>query len=111
MPKNSDVVIFPRISNPMRRICCNKETFSVDLSENNHAGNKCWGLVFDVVKSKILAYYRLWSKDPTAALTLDALCNFIAEHGIPRMIITDSDVVLGEGKKCKHYLRQIFTPL
>ena len=41
----------------------------------------------------------------------DALCNFIAEHRIPRMIITDSDGVLGEGKKCKHYLRQIFTPL
>ena len=37
--------------------------------------------------------------------------NFIPEHGIPTMIITDSDGVLGAGNKWKHYLRQMFTPL
>ena len=63
------------------------------------------------MKSKFLAYYCLGSKDPTAASTLDAFCKFIAEHGIPRMIITDSDGVLGAGKKWQHFLGQVFAPL
>ena len=31
MPKKLDVVIFPILSDPMRVICRNKETFSMDL--------------------------------------------------------------------------------
>ena len=99
MPKKLAVFRFPRLSDPMRGIHRNKETFSVDLLENTHAGKKRWGLVFYGLKSKLLAYYRLGSKDPNSALTLDALGNLIAEHGIPRMIITESDGVLGAGKK------------
>ena len=59
--------------------------------------------------SKLLDYSRLGSKDPTAASTLDALENFIAEHGIPRIIITNSNEVLGAVKKKKHYLGRMFT--
>ena len=67
----------------------------MDLLENTHAGKKRWGVVFYGVKSKLLAYYRLGSKYPTALSTLDALGNFIAEHEIHRMIITDIDSFLG----------------
>ena len=67
----------------------------MDLLENTHAGKKRWGVVFYGVKSKLLAYYRLGSKYPTALSTLDALGNFIAEHEIHRMIITDIDSLLG----------------
>ena len=111
MPKKSDVVRFPSLYNPMRDIRCNKETCSVDLLDNTHAGNNHWSPVFYGVKSKLLVYYILGSKNPTASLTLDTLGNFIADHGIPIMIITYSYGVLGAGKKWKHYLVEIFTPL
>ena len=88
----------------MRKILHNKVFVSVDLLENTPAGKNRWGLVFYGVKSKLLDYNRLGSKDPTARLTLDDLGNFIAKHGIPRMIITDHDEVLGARKKWKHYL-------
>ena len=58
MPKKSAVVRFPSLSDPMCSISCNKDTFSVDLLENTHAGKNRWGLVFYIVKSKLLAYYR-----------------------------------------------------
>ena len=83
----------------------------MDLLENTHAGKKRWGLVFYGVKSKLLAYYRPGSKEPTSASTLDALVNFIAEHGIPIIIITYFDWVLGAGNNWKHYLGRMFTPL
>ena len=86
---------FPSLSDTMRGIHRNKEIFPVDLLENTHAGKKRWGLVFYGIMSKLLAYYILGSKDPTAFSTLDSLVNFISEHGIPRMISTDSDGVLG----------------
>ena len=44
-------------------------------------------------------------------MTLDALGNFIAENGIPIMIIDDSDGALDAGNKWKYYLGKIFTPL
>ena len=90
MPKNYAVKLFPGLSDPLRGISRNKETFYIDMWEDNHALKKRWGLVFYGVKSKLLAYYRLGSKDPTSASTLDALSQFISEHGIPRMIVTDS---------------------
>ena len=99
LPKNFAMARFTILSGPMCGICRNEETSSVDLLKNTHAGKKRWGLVFYGIKSKILAYYRLGSKDPTAPSTLDSIDNFIAEHGIPIMIITDSDGVLGAGKK------------
>ena len=111
MPKKLAVVRFPDLSDPMRRIRCNKETFYVDLLENTQPGKKRWGLLFYGVKLNLIAYYRLGSKDPTSTSNLYALGNFIAENGIPRMIITDSDGVLGAGKKWKQYLGQMFTPL
>ena len=73
MPKKSSVEIFPGLSDPLRGISHNKETFSVDLLADIHAWKNRWGLVFYGVKSKLLAYYRLGSKEPTAALTLYAL--------------------------------------
>ena len=63
------------------------------------------------MNSKLLAYYRLRSKYPTVASTLDALNQFIAEHRILIMIITDSDRVLGAEKKWKHFLGRMFTLL
>ena len=99
MPKKSAVVIFPSLSDPMRDIFRSKETFSMDLLENKNTGKKRWGIVFYGVKSKLLAYYRLGSKEPTAHSNLNALGNSIAENGIPRMVITDSNRVLGAGNK------------
>ena len=111
MPKKSALVRFTSLFDPICGINCNRETFSVYLLENNHAGKKRWGLVFNGVKSKLLYYYRLVSKDPTTASTLDALSNFITEHGIPITSILDRDGVLGARKKWKHHIEQIFTPL
>ena len=73
MPKKFSLEIFPVIYDPLRGISRNKENFSVDLLEDIHAGKNRWDLVFYGVKSKLLVYYRLGSKDPTAALTLYAL--------------------------------------
>ena len=70
MPTKSDVVIFPSLSDPMCAIFCNKETFSVDLLENIHAGKNRLGLVFYGIKSKLLYYYRLGLKYPTVHSTL-----------------------------------------
>ena len=38
MPKKLAVVIFPSLSDPMRVIRRNRETFSVELVENTHVG-------------------------------------------------------------------------
>ena len=73
MPKKSSVEIFPVIYDPLRSISRKKETFSVDLLEDIHARKNRWGLVFYGVKYKLIVYYRLGSKDPTAAFTLYAL--------------------------------------
>ena len=83
----------------------------MDLLENTQAVKKRWGIVFYGIKSKLIAYYIFELKEPTSSSTLDALGNFISEHGIPIMIINDRDGVLGTGKKWKHYLRKSFTPL
>ena len=40
MPKKSSVEIFPGLSDILRVISRNKETFSVDLLEDIHAGKK-----------------------------------------------------------------------
>ena len=111
MPKKSSVVIFPSLSDPMRGICRNREPFSVDLLENTHVGKKCWGLVFYGINSKLLYYFTLGSKHSTASSTPNALGDIIAEHRIPKTIITDSNGVLGTGKKWKHYLGKMFAPL
>ena len=63
------------------------------------------------MKSKLLADYHIGFNDPTTALTLDALSQFISENGILRMIIMDSDGVLGAGKKWKHFMGRLFIPL
>ena len=62
MPKKSVVIRFPSFPDPMRGNFHNKETFSVDLTEFTHAGEKCWDLVFYAVKYKLLAYYIIGSK-------------------------------------------------
>ena len=98
MPKKLVVVRFPSLFDSVCGIRHNKGKKSADLLENTHAGKKRWGLVFYGVKSDLLAYCRLCSKEPTASSTLDALGNFIAEHRIPRKIIMDSNGVLGAGK-------------
>ena len=94
MPKKSDVVIFPIPTDPTRGVRCNKENFYVDLLEDTHAGKKRWDLVLYSVKSKLLDYYRRGLKDPTSSLTLYDLVNFIADHRILGMLVTDSDGVL-----------------
>ena len=111
MPKKSAVDRFPAVDDSLRVVLCNKETFSVDVVENTHAGNKRWGILFYGVKSKLLAYYRLGSNDPTGASTLDALGKFIDEHGIPGKIITDHGGNLGTGKVWKNCLGRLFFPL
>ena len=63
----------------------------MECLEDTHAGRKHWGLVLYGIKSKLLAYYRLGSKNPTTYLNLDNLGNFKADDGIPIMITTDSD--------------------
>ena len=50
----------------------------MNLLGDTDTGEKRWGIVFYGVKSKLLAYYRLGLKDPTASLTLDALGKCIA---------------------------------
>ena len=77
--------------------------------EDTYAGKKRWGLVFYGVKYKLLAYYRLGSKNLTAASTLDALSQFISEHGVSRMIITDINGVLDAGKKWKRFLGRLLS--
>ena len=69
MPKNSAVEIFPAMPDSLCNVRCNKETFSVDVVEDPHTGKTRWGIVFYGVKSKLLAYYRLCSKNPTGNLT------------------------------------------
>ena len=71
------------------------------MLENTHTGKNSWGLVFYIVKSKLLDYYRLRLKYTTSSSILDALGNFISENGIPIIIITDSNGVLSEGNKWK----------
>ena len=104
MPKKSAVQIFPAVPDSLRNVRRNKETFYVDVVEDTHDGKTWWGVVFYGVKSKLLAYYRLVSKNPTVTSTLDALGKFIAEHGIPGKIITYRDGKLGTGKVWKKYL-------
>ena len=111
MPKKSAVERFPTMSDSLRSVRRNKETFSVDVVVDTHTRMTRWGIVFYGLKSKLLAYYRLGSKDPTGSLTLDALGKFIDEHGIPRKIITDCDGRLGAGKVWKNYLGRLFIPL
>ena len=68
MPKKYDVEIFPGLYDPLCGISRNKETFPVDLLEDNHAGKKRWGLVFYGVKSDLLPYYRLGVFEPKSII-------------------------------------------
>ena len=111
MHKKRTVEIFLAMHYSLRNVLRNKETFSVDVVEDTHAGKTRWGIVFYGVKSKLLAYNHLGSKKPTGTSTLYALGKFIAEHGIPGKIITDSDGKLGAGKAWKNYLGRLFVPL
>ena len=110
MPKKSTAGRFPAMSDSLRSVRRNKETFSVDVVLDKHARLR-WGIVFYGLKSKLLAYYRLGSMDPTGISTLDSLGKFIAEHGIAKKIITDSDARLGAGNAWQNVLGRIFVPL
>ena len=105
------MVRYPSLYDTMRGVRRNKETVSVELLEDTHAVKKSWGLVSYGVNSKLLYYCRLGSKESTSSSTLDSLGNFISEHRIPRMIITDRNGVLGAGKKWKQYLGEKKSPL
>ena len=109
MPKKSAVGRFPAMSDSLRSVRRNKETFSVDVVLDKHARLR-WGIVFYGLKSKLLDYYRLGSMDPTGSSTLDSLGKFIADHGIPKKIITDSDGRLGAGKAWQNVLGRLFVP-
>ena len=67
MPKKSAMFRFTSLPDSMGSIFLNKETFSVDETEDIRDVKKRWGLVFYDVKSKPLDYYRLELKDPTAS--------------------------------------------
>ena len=82
----------------------------MDVVLDTHAGTR-WGILFFVLKSKLLAYYWLGSKEPTGSSTLDALRKFISWNGIPSKIITDSDGRLGAGRVWKNFLGGLFVPL
>ena len=110
LPKNSAVERFPAMTDSLQSIRRNKETFSVDVVLHTHTGSR-WGHVFFGLKSKLLAYYRLCSKEPTRISTIDVLRKFIAWHGIPKKIITDSDGILGAGRVWKNFLGGLFVPL
>ena len=110
MRNNSTVVRLPSLPDSMCSVSRNKEDSSVDLLEDIHSRKHFWGLVFYGVRTKLVAYYRLWSKDPTSSSTLDALGKLIAEHSIPRMMIMDNDSILGVVKKWKKGLGQTLTP-
>ena len=110
MPKKSAVERFTAMNDSLQSIRRNKETFSVDVVLDTHAVPR-WGIVFFGLKSKLLAYYRLGSKEPTGSSTLDALCKSIAWHRIPRKIVTDSDGRLGAGRVWKNFLGGLFVPL
>ena len=111
MPKKLAVDRFPAMSDSLRSIRKNKDNFSVYVVVDTHARKTRWGIVFYGLKSKLLAYYCIGSKDPTGSSTLDALGKFIVEHGIPIKIITDCDGRLGAGKVWKNDLGRLFVPL
>ena len=102
---------FPSLTDPIIGIHRNRETFSLDVTEDTHTRKNCWGLIFCGVNSMLFAYYRLGSKYPTASSTLDALGQLITEHGIPRNINMDSYGILGAEKKWKQVLGRTFIPL
>ena len=110
MPKKSAVEIFSAMTDSLRSIRQNKETFSVGVVLDTHAGSR-WGIVFFCLKSKQLPYYRLGLKEPTGSSTLDALRKFMAWHDIPKKIIMDSDGRLGAGRVWKNFLGGLFVPL
>ena len=63
MPKKSSVVRFTRLPDKMRSISRNNEKFSVDITEDTHDEKKHWGLLLYGVKSKLLAYYGIGSRN------------------------------------------------
>ena len=82
----------------------------MDVVLDTHAGPR-WGIVLFGLKSKLIAYYLLGSKEPTGSSTLDALRKFITWHEILKKIITDSDRRLGAGRVWKNLLGGLFVPL
>ena len=81
------------------------------IIEDTHDGKNIWGLVFYGVKYKLFDCYRLGLKYPTASLALDSFGKLITDHRILRILITDSDGILGFGKKCKQVLGRTIIPL
>ena len=63
-----------------------------------YSGKIQWGLLFWVVKSSTMDYYRLSAKTPTAESTLDKFCQLIDEYGRLQNIIMHSHSVLGFGE-------------
>ena len=93
------MVRFNSLPYPMSGICCNRETFLVDIMGFTHAGKTRWGLIFYGIKSKLLDCYILILKDPTANANLYALGQSISEDGIPRQLVIYIHIKLGAGKK------------
>ena len=111
MHKKLDVLKFPIITYPMRSIWRNRETFLADAVEFNHAGEKCWGLVLYGVKTKLINYYRLGSKEHTTQSILDKLGQLIIKHRIYRQLVPYSHIVLGARNLWKRFLGLKCTPL
>ena len=111
MQEKSYVVRFPSLPDPMRGIRHNKNFFKVDVTEFTHDGKKRWGLVFYGANYRLLAYYMLGLKYPTATPTLDTLGQLISEKGIHRQLIKDRNSIFCIDKQCRQVLGRTFTPL
>ena len=80
----------------------------MDVIEHIHARENNWGLVFYSVKTNLVIYYRLRSKDPTNNPVLYSLGKSLIRYGVPQKIKTDSHSILGASKFCKRVLRKTF---
>ena len=101
MPKKSEVLRFPRLSDPLCGNLCNKETYLADVMDFTHAGGNNWILVLSGINTKLMGYYRLGYKDFTTHSTLNELGKLVTKFGIPRQLIMDIYSILGAGNLWK----------
>ena len=76
-----------------------------------HNGGSRWVLVLYGLNKKLMAYYRIWFKDPITHSTLYVIYQFITNHGIPRHFIMNSHSVLGKGTLWKKVIGHTFNSL
>ena len=90
MPKNYYQERFSALGAPYRQIRRNNEAFSADVVPNIYRGKTMNLLVFSGLGAKYSALYDLGHTKASKA-THSALHQFISDHGIPAILITDGD--------------------